>query len=233
MSKVTIYQIVSVFETGKALGDYSTASVLRDRAGITYGRHQATAKSGLLALILERYCALCGPSGPSVNAAKALVVRLPETVGVVPTAIPSWVEDAMSFLRALGTTPEMQRAQEQIFDEQIWIPSRKYADEIELKHWLSVLAIYDCAVQSGLKRVGILRGRFREVPPSKGGKEEAWTEAFLKARRDWLANYIDSDPETQALVRRTVYRVDAQLDLLRTGNWGLVLPIKMRGVWIR
>jgi hypothetical protein len=54
--------------------------------------------------------------------------------------------------------------------------------------------------------------------------EKAWTTSYVRTRRDWLAN------SSNALLRKTVYRMDAFQKLIEAGNWNLEPPIVVRGV---
>jgi chitosanase len=56
--------------------------------------------------------------------------------------------------------------------------------------------------------------------------EEAWISHYVDERRDWLAT--NSNP----LLQRTVYRMDAFRGLIGEGKWDLGLPLRVRGVVI-
>ena len=47
--------VLSIFETGRVptSASYSTCSILADGAGISYGKHQCTDKSGSLDLVVK------------------------------------------------------------------------------------------------------------------------------------------------------------------------------------
>jgi hypothetical protein len=53
--RAAVKAIVSCHETGRPIGNYSALVVLNDDAGITYGSHQATHKSGSLYKIVQMY----------------------------------------------------------------------------------------------------------------------------------------------------------------------------------
>ena len=66
--------------------------------------------------------------------------------------------------------------------------------------------------------------RFAEKKPSDGGDEKAWIEAYLDARRDWLATHSNS------VLRNTVYRCDCYLHEIGRNNWDLAeAPVDMHG----
>jgi len=60
--KRAIDSIISIFETGRVPtpAAYATCAVLKDGAGISYGKHQCTDKSGSLDLVCKRYIDLRG-----------------------------------------------------------------------------------------------------------------------------------------------------------------------------
>ncbi len=219
--KRIIQSIVSVFETGTPEDDYSAVVVLKDGAGISYGKHQSTDHSDTLDAIVYRYADL---GGRYSNDLKAFVPQLESdaSASVDPDNLPTWVVQLMEVLREAGRNDVlMQRAQDQIFDELYWRPAADHALAMQLVHPLSWLVCYDSTIHSGSNGVTRIRKRFPEVPPSAGGDEEAWTKAYLQARRAWLAAY---DSPT---VQKTVYRIDAMLELVAADNWSLEVPIQI------
>lgn len=56
-----IEAIINTFETGVPTGDYGAVTILRDGAGISYGRSQATDKADTLDTIVYRYIDMKGP----------------------------------------------------------------------------------------------------------------------------------------------------------------------------
>lgn len=53
--------------------------------------------------------------------------------------------------------------------------------------------------------------------------EHAWIAAYVRTRRDWLANHARRD------LRPTVYRMDALQRLIDLDEWVLDLPLVVRG----
>ena len=60
--KLKALALVAAFETGSALGKFSTVAVLDDGAGVSYGFCQFTHRSGALADVLDRYKTIGGQS---------------------------------------------------------------------------------------------------------------------------------------------------------------------------
>lgn len=225
--KKVIDAIVSIHETGKIPSDaaYSTVTVLKDGAGISYGKHQATDKSGSLDAVVMAYADHGGLLAPK------LIPYLDELEKNLTTTLdaknlPAWTKGLMTLLAEAGADPIMRKAQDEVFDRLYWKPSTDRCADMKLVLPLSYLAIYDTAIHSGPGRIDTLRKVFPEVPPSRGGDERKWTTAFIRARRAWLASH--SNP----LVRTTVYRCDGMLDLINNGNWQLTTPLKYKGITI-
>jgi chitosanase len=221
--KKVIDSVLSINETGKLPSPtaYSTVTILKDGAGISYGKHQSTDRSGSLDAIVMRYLDLNGtladkldPYLPKLNANFSTKVD--------PSNPPADVKALMKILSDAGKDPLMQQAQDQIFDEQYWIPALQKGQAMKLVLPLSYLALYDTSIHSGPGRIDALRKVFPERPPATGGQEKAWTVAFLNARFKWLK--ANSNP----LVQRSADRVTAILKIASADNWNLVTPFTYR-----
>jgi chitosanase len=214
----TAKKIVNVFETGRAAGDYGMAVLLHDGAGISYGRSQATDKGGNLDRIVYRYLDLGGSLGDQL---RPHLNRLDtnETAKVDPDNPPGWAKDLMELLREAGEDPKMRQAQDEVFDEQYWVPAANQAVAMQLVEPLSWAVVYDSTIHSGPNGVSRIRPLFPEMPPSRGGDERAWTRAYVAARYAWLAGH------SRLAVRNTVYRMQAFQSLMDAGKWSLALPV--------
>ena len=215
----TAWAITSVFETGKASGDYSMVAVLKDGAGISYGKHQATDRSGTLDKIVHQYVhrggSLAGMLAP-------YIVRLTDSP---PTLHKD--DEFMQLLANLGKDPVMQKVQDDVFARDYWRPALKTGEVCELELPLSYAVLYDICIQSGPGRIKKLRKQFKEVPPSKGGDEESWVRALNNARWSWLRGH--SNP----VVRTTVYRPKSFFEIMTSeAGWNLQLPLRVWNVTI-
>lgn len=221
--KQVIWSILSVFETGKPEADYGAVAVLSDGAGISYGKHQSTDRSGSLDAIVLRYLDIEGPRSTELRPFLENLEKNDTTTvdPKAPVLWPDWMKSLMKLLEELGQDPVMQRAQDEVFTELYWLPAKEQAKAMQLVFPLSWCAVYDSTIHSGPTGVANIRKRFPEKPPSGGGDEKAWTKAYLVARRDWLASH------SHPLVRSTVYRMDALLKLVEQDNWELALPISI------
>ena len=91
--------ILSIFETGRVptAASYQTCTILRDGAGISYGKHQATDNAGSLDKIVQKYIAA---GGKHAEALKPYVPRLAanETAKLNPAAPPDWAKALVNLL---------------------------------------------------------------------------------------------------------------------------------------
>ena len=226
--KRAIDSVLSIFETGRlpTQESYSTCTILADGAGVSYGKHQCTDRAGSLDRVVRTYIRLDGIH------ARDFENFLPLLDSNASTRVPPkgpWGADVTAFvtlLRSAGRDPVMWHAQDEVFDEDYFAPALRHVESAGLKTALSLLAVYDTCIHSGPGRVNTHRAAFPELSPKSGGSERAWTVAYLKTRRAWLSQSSNS------LVRKTVYRPDAMLEIATQGNWDLALPLVVRGVKI-
>lgn len=225
-TKHTIDQILSIFETGRLISPsaYSACTILKDGAGISYGKHQSTDRSGSLDQIVLAYIDAHGIHGEALRAYLPLLAR--DGTRVDPANPPAEVKALMDLLKKAGTDPIMQRVQDEVFDEGYWNPAVKAGDAMLLTYPLSYAILYDTCIHSGVGGVANIRKRFPEVPPARGGDEKAWAAAYVKARKAWLLS--SSNP----IVRKTIYRMEAFEKIIADDNWTLDTPLTIRKVTI-
>jgi chitosanase len=225
--KKVIDAILCIFETGKLPSTlaYSSCSILSDGAGISYGKHQSTDKGGALDKIVELYIEKGGIHSESLKPfLSALATN--ETSKVSPTQPPEWAKELILLLKEAGKDPVMQECQDVIFDSCYWIPALGHVDNIGATSALSHLVVYDTCIHSGPGGVANIRSKFPEPSPKRGGDEKIWVTAYIKARREWLASHKNP------LVQKTVYRMDALNEIVKSNNWDLKTPMVVKGVKI-
>jgi len=221
--KRVIDSVLSINETGKlpSATAYSTVTVLADGAGISYGKHQSTDRSNSLDAIVLRYLDLGGPMADQFRPyLKDLDTNFSTKVDPKNPSGP--VKSLMALLAEAGKDPLMQRAQDEVFDENYWVPAEQRGQAMKLGTPLAYLALYDTCIHSGPGRIDALRKNFAERPPATGGGEQAWVRAFLNARFTWLK--ANSNP----LVVKSADRVTAILKIADSGNWDLKTPFVYR-----
>ena len=227
-TRKAIDAVLSIFETGKlpSAAAYATCTVLKDGAGISYGKHQCTDKAGSLDLVVKRYIELGGAQ------AAALGKYLPqlatnESTKVDPAGpFPAWLTDLIAVLKVAGKDPVMQQAQDEVFDEVYFAPAVQRAAGYGLTTALGLLTVYDTCIHSGPGRVATHAQAVKEPAPKAGGDEKRWVTEYIGVRRAWLG------ASSNALVQRTVYRMDALIALIRADNWDLRTPFEVRGVTV-
>jgi chitosanase len=218
LQKAAAQAIVNVFETGRTLGDYARVTLLSGDPGhLTYGRSQTTLGSGNLHLLIKAYCDM-----PNAACARALKPFLPRLA-----SIDLGLDRDMTFrelLKEAGGDPAMQDAQDAFFDRVYWMPAAKTAATLGFSAALSTAVVYDSLIHGSWSA---LRDQTtaRHGAPARAG-EKPWIAAYVNERRSWLASHPN------ALLRRTVYRMDAFNALIKAGNWSLGVPLAVCGVTV-
>lgn len=220
--------ILAIFETGRipSSASYSTCTILKDGAGISYGKHQCTDRAGSLDAVVKKYIEL---GGVHAAALQAFLPYLAANKSCAENPSGPWSAETQSLvnlLKTAGQDPLMQKAQDEVFDRDYWMPAVNICKEAGLVTALAHAVVYDTCIHSGPGGVANIRRRFAAVPPAKGGDEKQWVNQYLQAREEWLK------ASANELVRKTTYRMDAFQVLVATGNWDLALPITVRGVVI-
>lgn len=204
--------IIEVFETGRiGKGGYGTVTLIKgDTGGLSYGKHQASLNSGNLALLVARYIQAKGSEAENLRPfLKALEAR----DGALNNN-----KALRAALAAAGDDPIMAKCQAQFFDDLFWLPSCRAAAEKGVSSALGHAVIFDGHIHGGFWRIAKSIGSFAD--------EHEWVKQYIAARRAWLANH------NNPVLHKTVYRMDAFLGLMASGNWDLDPPVKVRGVVI-
>lgn len=216
LQKQAAQAIVNIFETGKTLGDYGRVTLLSGDPGhLTYGRSQTTLGSGNLHLLIKAYCQ--APSAACARELKPYLKRLAD--------IDLALDRDMAFralLTEAGGDPVMQDAQDAFFDRVYWIPASKTATALGFSSPLSMAVIYDSLIHGSWSA---MRDRtVARIGEAARAGEKKWVPAYVAERRNWLATH------SNALLRKTVYRMDAFNTLIKAGNWSLAIPMSVCGV---
>ncbi len=215
LQKRSIQAIVNVFETGRALGDYGKVTLLPGDSGhLTYGRSQTTLASGNLFLLIKAYTdAENTQLGDTLS---AFIDRLED--------IDLGLDHDTAFrglLQQAGDDPVMQTVQDEFFDRVYWEPAVRSAEFIDSELALGMATIYDSRIHGSWHS---LRNRTNDIHGElSAAGEKVWMAHYLQVRRDWLANH------SNALLHKTVYRMDALKQLMDAEKWSLDLPFTVRG----
>ena len=210
-------RVINVFETGSVRGRYGAIAIFGDGPHnirqITYGRSQTT-EYGNLRELVSRYAAAGGTFSEPLRPFVPLIGR---TALVDNSAFKDLLR------RAGNEDPVMERVQDAFFADRYFNPAMRWAGTNGFTRALSALVIYDSFIHSG-GILDFLRARFREVPPARGGNEQAWIAQYTETRHNWLLNH--SNPP----VRASAYRTADLLREIGRGNWDLaLLPIMANG----
>jgi chitosanase len=214
----TAKAIVNLFETGHLLGDYGQVTVLPGDSGrLTYGRSQTTLGSGKLGELLRLYAA-----NPGARFAARVGTWLP-AFAVDDPRLDTDVR-LHNLLRACADDPVMRETQDAFFDTEFWQPALRAATKTGVRTALGTAVVYDSLVHGSWTR---LRDATTAAVGTVGqAGEQVWIERYVSLRRQWLATH------SIAILRNTVYRMDAFQRLIDLGQWGLALPLVVRGAEI-
>jgi len=211
--------IVRIFETGKAMGDYTAVAVLDDGAGISYGISQFTHRSGSLATVVEKYLSTGANVGRVV-----LEEKLPLLQRKTPAAIRTAAADTKlkAALKAAAITSEMRQAQDETAEQLYLQPAIDICASMGFTQPLSLAVVYDSLNHGSWERIR------DEVPFSvtpNGAdltQERLWITTYVRKRDAWLAS----------VKRLTVtrYRTQFFLAQIAVSNWELKLPVRVHGV---
>ena len=212
-----ILQTINVFETGSLEGDYAAISIYNDGKDntrqITYGKAQTT-EQGNLKKLLQIYIQKGGVYADQI--AEYLPV-----VGIKPL-----VND-VAFIALLKQSGEkdhiMQEAQDLFFERMYFQPAMEWCDTEGFTLPLSKLVIYDSFIHSG-SILPLLRNRFAEKTPIRGGSEKMWITLYINERKAWLKTHRNP------VLQKTVYRCACFQDAIKKGNWYLTKPLNANGV---
>lgn len=216
LQKKTSQAIVNIFETGTPHGHYGKVTLIPGDPGhLTYGRSQTTLSSGNLYLLIKDYCSREG--AVLKDKLSAYLDRL--------SARDTSLDNDMSFRRLLneaGNDPVMQETQDKFFDRIYWNPAVSIAEKMGMTKVLSVCVVYDSKIHGSWKLV-------RDLTEQKVGTftqelEDKWITCYVETRRNWLANHPIK------ILRKTVYRMDAFIQLIKENNWDLDLPLWVCGI---
>lgn len=216
--RVICERVINVFESGSIQGNYSAISIYADGPNnirqVTYGRAQTT-EYGNLRELVQMYVAA---GGTFSNELGGFVDRIGR-VALVDN------DQFKTLLRRAGAEDQVMRdTQDKFFDLRYFQPALHWADTNGFSRALSVLVIYDSFIQSG-GILELMRSRFPEPIPARGGNEQTWVRQYVDVRRNWLQNH------PRPAVRASVYRMRDLGREVGRDNWDLaILPIMANGV---
>jgi chitosanase len=215
-----IRRVLSIAETGKPEWDPSAVYVYADDSRFGPPRRQVTLSIGFtegggnLKKVLQAY----------VDAGGAEVNFKPYLPTMGEKSKPSLCGNSkfIADLKVAGKVPPMAEVQKACFDRMYLGPAFAWAEKYGFTQPLSYLVIADSFLHSG-SMLSFLMNSFPEKKPVDGGDEKKWIEAYLKARKNWLANHSNK------LLRNTTYRANCYLQEVTKENWGMEGELVMNG----
>jgi chitosanase len=213
--KRTAQAIVNIFETSAVTGNYGLVTLIAGDTGhLTFGRSQTTLGSGNLGKLLTLYC-----TNPGARFASELTPFLPRFVTRDFTL--DTETHLHNLLRASADDHVMREMQDEFFDQAYWRVAEAAADKSGIITPLGVAVVYDSTVHGSGE---MIRDRTTRASDDIGDiGEREWIGAYVTTRRKWLATSKRDD------LRATVYRMDAFQRLIELEQWGLELPLVVRG----
>lgn len=217
-NKRLIERVINVFETGTPEGRYNQITILADGKNgtrqITFGRSQTT-EQGNLAKLIEMY----------IRSGGIYAEQFSKYIGILgkqPLVDNKTFKDLLR--NSAKEDPLMRSTQDEFFDLAYYKPAYDFFEKNGFTFPLSMLVIYDSYIHSG-GILQLLRKRFGEYPPAKGGEEKKWISAYVDIRHQWLKYH--SNP----ILQRTIYRTQSFKNQMVTDNWMLdKLPVIANGV---
>ncbi len=216
LQKAAAQAIINIFETGSIRGNYGDVTLLRGDSGqLTYGRSQTTLASGNLYLLIADYAARS--DGAYSAAMKPYLDALEARAGKL-----NYDMAFRGLLKDAGDDPVMHEVQDAFFDRIYWDPAMRSADALGAQSPLGAAIVYDSTVHGSWAHIRDMTRKAHGELKDIGEKD--WMAAYVDTRRNWLATHPN------ALLHKTVYRMDAFETLLKAQNWPLALAFPIRGL---
>ncbi|HEX8207395.1 MAG TPA: chitosanase [Solirubrobacteraceae bacterium] len=220
-------QLVSLFENSTTEIQYCYVEALGDGRGYTAGRAGFTSATGDMVTVVDRFTAEA-PENPLARYAPRL-----RELSAGEDGSTEGLEGLPDAWRATCDDPRQRAAQDAVVDDLYYRPSVRRWRALGLRRALTLAALYDAMIQHGEGDdpdgvPALLRRARRRAggTPRTGVSERRFLRAFLAVRRATLRHA--TDPGTRAVWAESVGRVDVFAYLLRTGQWALRAPVRVR-----
>jgi len=187
-------QFVSIFENGTTKIQYDYAEDIDDGRGITAGRVGFTSATGDMLIVIKAYKKVKPDNSlnqylPELKRLEKLRYESGDKKGSASTKklvglIKAWKENSK--------LKSFRDIQDKVTDDLYFNPSIKAARNIGAKYPLTVLSLYDTAIQHGVEGLVEIIAKVASISPEKGGDEIVWLQSFnslrlgiLKANKSW------------------------------------------------
>lgn len=191
---------------------YNVEGSDRWNRGYTGGIIGFTSKTASMLELVRRYVAVKPDNNPLAPFLPALeaVNGTSSITGLGPAYEQAW--------KASADDPVFLDTQLQLAHEWYLRPALKQANQDRLRAF-GQFAYYDATIQHGESGFAAIReaARRRASPPSDGGDEKAWLQAFLTAREEYMLREVSTITATRVTT--------AQQGLLDAGELDLRAPL--------
>ncbi|MCK5831140.1 MAG: chitosanase [Methylococcales bacterium] len=219
-------QVISVFENDNPVIQYDFIENLHDGRGYTAGRAGFTSATADMLEVIERYSAVVPKNG--------LVAYIPRLKELAKTEGSSVIglEGLEKNWKKAAKDSAFRKIQDNVVDDYYFNSAIKYAKQLGISLPITLLNLYDAAIQHGDgvdadSLSAIIQRASSKVggSPKTGVDEMRWVQAFMNDRKSTLLN--PANKETQNEWAESVGRVDALIRLYQSGNVMLKAPVKI------
>ena len=216
-------QIISIFENGTTEIQYGYAEhIASDLHGITAGRAGFTSATGDMLMVVERYTQI-KPENP-------LATYIPELQRLEQVYIDhdyELSEEGANVDNLHGLIQAWKQAaaddvflsvQDDVTNTLYFDPVLAKARELGIHYPLTLLCLYDAAIQHGYAGMLDMVGRISLPQPGAGGDEIAWLRELNSIRLDVMQNTV---VDGERIWAETTYRVHELEDMREEENYYL------------
>lgn len=201
-----IKQVLLAFEQSRTSIKYDAIYTWDDGPG---NKKQITLSFGIteygnLKSFIEQYCQQNGKYSKDFKPYLPLIGQQPLVAN----------NNFINLLKEAAQDTVMQQCQEKAFNSMYITPALEWCSKSNIVLPLSKTVIADSFLQSG-SILSLLRNRFSEKIPAKGGDEKEWIKSYCLTRKDWLSKH------SRKVLNKTVYRMDFFLSLIQKNDWSL------------
>lgn len=218
-------RMISTFENSTTTLRYDYIENLNDGRGYTAGRVGFTTATGDALLVIERFT-----QRKPINGLAKYLPRLRELAATGSDSTEGL--DNFPTMWKKGATGQLFRSiQNLVANELYYFPSVEHAKSLGIKKALTLVALYDTAIQhgngddpDGLPAIIQRTNEALGGSPKTGIDERVWLAKFLDVRQETLLN--PANAETQEVWAASVDRVNVVRGFLQSGNLNFNGPLQ-------
>lgn len=165
------FEVTSKFEGGKV-----DSLQTKDSGIISYGKHQATLKSGALHKLLEDF--VKSSNSGTANEMKKYLLSTERADKNLRNN-----QEFLNLLKSAAKLPEMEVAQDRVFIKNYWEPTVQLAEKIGVSSKEGLAILYDTKVQGGLETI---LNRTQRKLKKNALNERQFFSRFLDERKNYI-----------------------------------------------